>query len=360
MGVALGSFWMRSPGSEASITAARDFTTFYSTMGVDPERHDFKLSNYSASGLPKELVRNLILLGKVKKTHNKEVRSLNAATCAIDITHATLFLQRAGLAITAATNTCKNFAVGKSAHVQAACAADISNVFASLSFVAEYISEAVLFCAQTIDMRARCAGGISGIVANTGRLATSAAFMAGNCYGATAYDKPAGHSLFQMDRRLEGEGEGAPAIVAPPPLQPGYNVQTLGTYTCFLDGTQAATYLADFGIFIAGATKGCSDRSDFPLTHPFRREAHRVYCAMNLLDVLESIYMATAFIASAVSHCSPVTNQQALCASGVAGLTGAMTGMSKSILNVYGACEKKLFSQRYDAAEKVTAWNNYK
>merc|ERR1711874_119172 len=329
--------------------------------GVDPERHDFKLSNYSASGLPKELVRNLILLGKVKKTHNKEVRSLNAATCAIDITHATLFLQRAGLAITAATNTCKNFAVGKSAHVQAACAADISNVFASLSFVAEYISEAVLFCAQTIDMKARCAGGISGIVANTGGLATSAAFMAGNCYGAIAYDKPAGHSLFQMDRRLEGEGEGAPAIVAPPPLQPGYNVQTLGTYTCFLDGTQAATYLADFGIFIAGATKACSDRSDFPLTHPFRREAHRVYCAMNLLDVLESIYMATAFIASAVSHCSPVTNQQALCASGVAGLTGAMTGMSKSILNVYGACDKDLLKNpKYAAAEKVTAWNNYK
>jgi len=318
------------------------------------------MGNYSASGLPKELVRNLILLGKVKKTNNKEIRSLNAATCAIDITHATLFLQRAGLAITAATNTCKNFAMGKSAHVQAACAADISNVFASLSFVSEYISEAVLFCAQTIDMKARCSGGISGIIANTGRLATSAAFMAGNCYGAIAYDKPAGHSLFQMDRRLEGEGEGAPAIVAPPPVQPGYNVQTLGTYTCFLDGTQAATYLADFGIFIAGATKACSERSDFPSGQLFNREAHRVYCAMNLLDVLESIYMATAFTASAVSHCSPVTNQQALCASGVAGLTGAMTGMSKSILNVYGACEKKLFSKRYDAAEKATAWNNYK
>merc|ERR1712113_962963 len=107
---------MRSLGSEASITTARDFTTFYSTMGVDPERHDFKLSNYSTSGLPKELVRNLILLGKVKKTNNKEVRSLNAATCAIDITHATLFLQRAGLAITAATASCNKVSVGSSKH----------------------------------------------------------------------------------------------------------------------------------------------------------------------------------------------------------------------------------------------------
>merc|ERR1712217_513228 len=96
-----------------------------------------------------------------------------------------------------------------------------------------------------------------------------------------------------------------------------------------------------------GATKACSERTDFPSGQLFNREADRVYCAMNLLGVLESVYMATAFIASAVSHCSPVTNQQALCASGVASLTGAMTGMSKSILNVYGACEKNLLVSKY-------------
>merc|ERR1712110_1401491 len=103
------------------------------------------------------------------------------------------------MGITAATNTCK---MGRSAHAQAACAADISNVFASLSFVAEYISEAVLFCAQTIDMKARCAGGISGIVANTARLATQASFMAANCKGGVTYDdQPMGDSVWQMDRR---------------------------------------------------------------------------------------------------------------------------------------------------------------
>merc|ERR1712110_436525 len=100
---------------------------------------------------------------------------------------------------TAATATCHD---GFNTHVQMACAAEISNVFASLSFVAEYISEAVLFCAQTINMKARCAGGISGIVANTGRLATSAAFMAANCKGGVTYDdQPMGDSVWQMDRR---------------------------------------------------------------------------------------------------------------------------------------------------------------
>merc|ERR1712113_73534 len=72
---------------------------------------------------------------------------------------------------------------------------------------------------------------------------------------------------------------------------------------------------------------------------------------------------ATAFISSAVAHCQPVTNQQALCASGVAGLTGALTGMSKSILNTWGACErdpiKKITSPKYKSAEAVTAWNDY-
>merc|ERR1711979_88904 len=120
------------------------------------------------------------------------------------------------------------------------------------------------------------------------------------------------------------------------------------------------TYLADFGIYIDGATKACSRYSKLDLNNPINKKAHNVYCAMNILDIVEALYMATAYMASAVSHCTPITNQQALCASGVAGLTGAMTGMSKSILNVYGACEKKHFSQRYDAAEKVIAWNNYK
>merc|ERR1711915_294873 len=127
----------------------------------------------------------------------------------------------------------------------------------------------------------------------------------------------------------------------------------------------AANYLADFGVFIDGAVKSCSDDSNlkmWPLPKFANNlQAHKVYCAMNLLDVLEGVYMATAFISSAVAHCQPVTNQQALRASGVAGLTGALTGMSKSILNVYGACDKDLLkSPKYAAAEKVTAWNNYK
>jgi len=321
-------------------------------LRIDPKQFEFKRSNYSAAGLPKELVRNLVDIGQKRKTQNKNVRSLNAAVCAVDITHATLFLQRAGLAITAATATCQS---GKSAHVQAACAADITNVFASFSFVAEYISEAVLMCAQTIDMKARCSGGVSGIVANVGRLATSASFMAGNCYGAAAFDKPVSAGIWQQDRRLQGANL----------IQPAYDQTALGTYSCILDISQASTYLADFGAFIDGAVKSCSDHStlNLGLAHVNNRQAHKVYCAMNLLDILEALSMATAFISSSVSHCQPITNQQALCASGVAGLTGALTGLSKSILNVWGACDenalKKIVSPKYRAAEAVTAWNDY-
>jgi len=345
--------FLRSPGADAQTTDPQDFTGLYEALGIDPAQHELKHSNYSSAGLPKELVRNLQLIKK-KKTGNKKVRELNAATCAIDITHATLFLQRAGLAITAATATCRS---GKSAHVTAACAADMTNIMASLSFVAEYISEAVLMCAQTINVQARCWGGIAGIVGNIGRLATEASFMAGNCYGGAAFDKPVAAGIWQQDRRLQGDNS----------IQPSYDQTTLGTYTCFLDAAQAANYLADFGVFIDGAVKSCSADSNlkmWPLPKFANNlQAHKVYCAMNLLDVLEGVYMATAFISSAVAHCQPVTNQQALCASGVAGLTGALTGMSKSILNTYGACErdpvKKIVSPKYRSAEAVTAWNDY-
>jgi len=345
--------YTRSPEADVPSDGALDFTSFYSSLGIDSSHHNMVQSNYSTSGLPKELIRNLAVLGSKKKTTNPRVRELHGASCAIDVTHATLYLQRAGLAITAATKSCK----GASAREKTACAADISTIFASVGFVAEYISEAVLMCEQTIDMKARCAGGISGIVANTARLATQASFMAANCKGGVTYDDtPMGDSVWQMDRRLQDDSS-----------HPTYNEDTVGTYGCVLDATQSANYLANFGISIDGATKSCGEgKSNIPmgLLHPHNREAHQVYCAMNVLEILESIFEAGAFISSAVSHCSPQTNQQALCASGAVGVTGALTGLTKSILNVYGACEddplKKVVSPKYQAAEKVTAWNDYK
>merc|ERR1719414_2191201 len=59
----------------AHVAGAQGFTSFYSTMGVDLEHHELKQSNYSASGLPKELVRNLIALGQKRKTMDKSVRT---------------------------------------------------------------------------------------------------------------------------------------------------------------------------------------------------------------------------------------------------------------------------------------------
>merc|ERR1712050_504283 len=119
-------------------------------------------------------------------------RQLASASCAVDITQAIFFLERAALSITAATASC----VGGSAHVQAACAVDISAVYASFAFFAEYISEAVAQCKVGHDYQAQCSAGISGIIANTARLSVTAATMAGNCNpGGIAYGKPSGEAI---------------------------------------------------------------------------------------------------------------------------------------------------------------------
>merc|ERR1712232_160988 len=174
-------------------------------LKLNPEDIDVNKLNLSASGLPKDVIRDLSTTvvhtgGGPGPGH---LRRIAIATCSVDVIQGTWYLERAALAITAATASCKkgNYNEAQSPQVKAACAADISGVLAAFSFVAEYISEAVAQCSDTLNIRATCAAGISGVIANTARLAAQAATMAGNC-GAHGYDEPVGDSVWQGVRRL--------------------------------------------------------------------------------------------------------------------------------------------------------------
>merc|ERR1711920_929543 len=99
-----------------------------------------------------------------------------------------------------------------------------------------------LMCQQTLftNMKARCAAGVSGIIANTARVANQASFVAGNCNGAAAYEGANDNHVWQMSRRLAG-----------------IDAAAMTTATCVIDVGQAATYLAQFGAWIDGATLAC-------------------------------------------------------------------------------------------------------
>merc|ERR1740121_1196429 len=285
-----------------------------------------------------------------------DTADLKTASCVVDITHSVLFLERAALAITAATASCKHGSTATK-NVQAACAADISAVYAAVSFVAEFISSAVKSCSENIQVDAACSAAITGIVGNTARIATSASFIAGNCKGAAAYGPALDDSVWQMTRRLRADA-----------IEPTYDENGMAMTSCVLDATQAANYLAAFGIAIDGATKSCN-KHNLPhgiksmVRYPFVHQVAQIYCAANIFDILEALFQAAAFISSAVSHCAPTTNQGALCASGATGVVGGTTGLLKSILFTYGACVKamntknKVVSDVATAAAAVRAWN---
>merc|ERR1712232_1117241 len=73
------------------------------------------------------------------------------------------------------------------------------------------------------------------------------------------------------------------------------------------------------------------------------RRNDNVYCAANVLDIVESVVMAASFISSTVAHCSPKgPPKDALCVSGAFGLAGGMTGLASDALDIAETCGKKI------------------
>merc|ERR1712194_57954 len=117
-----------------------------------------------------------------------------------------------------------------------------------------------------------------------------------------------------------------------------------------------------------GATRSCN-KNNLPhgiksmVRYPFVQQMAQVYCAANIFDIMEALFEAAAFISSAVSHCAPTTNQDALCAAGATGVVGGSSGLLKSILFTLGACDKAMkvkgavVSDVATAAAAVRAWN---
>merc|ERR1712151_1120226 len=197
----------------------------------------------------------------------------------------------------------------------------------------------------------------TGIVANTARIATSASFIAGNCKGAAAYGPALDDSVWQMTRRLRADA-----------IEPSYDEGGMSMTSCVLDATQAANYLAAFGIAVDGTTKSCN-KKNLPhglkswIRYPEVHDVAKIYCAADIFNLMEALFAAAAFISTAVSQCAPATNQDALCAAGATGVVAGSNGLLKSIMFTYGMCDKGLAAKNkaetavHAATVAVAEWN---
>merc|ERR1712190_313015 len=133
-----------------------------------------------------------------------------------------------------------------------------------------YISEAVATCSDTVNLRAQCAADVSGVVANTARIANQAATVAGTCRSDGGYDEPITDTVWQGARRLVENT-----------INPTYDVPKMRLATCALDAQQAVTFLAAFGIAIDRASNTCNTASGVTQTHD-----GRILCAAGVMDTL--------------------------------------------------------------------------
>jgi len=112
----------------------------------------------------------------------EENRGTQTATCSFDVIGAIAYLGRAGTAIDFATLACKRYW-----YSGAKCAAQVTAVIESISYIAMYLSSAVAQCAKEVNLpiseayRAQCAADISQLNGGLLSVASGASGMATSC-----------------------------------------------------------------------------------------------------------------------------------------------------------------------------------
>jgi hypothetical protein len=100
--------------------------------------------------------------------------------------------------------------------------------------------------------------------------------------------------------------------------------------TCFFDVLMSASLAARMGAQIESAIISCQSSTD--------PDAATRLCAVNILGVVASFGLGSAYLSSAVSHCPEFNTQQyAPCASKILTMVGALTGVGASAAN-YRTC----------------------
>jgi hypothetical protein len=134
----------------------------------------------------------------------EENRATQQATCSFDIIGAIAYLGRAGTAIDFATVACKRYW-----YSGAKCAAQVTAVVESISYIAMYLSSAVAQCAKEVNLpipeayRAQCAADISQLNGGLYSVASGASGMAASCGLHWPEDMPYKTRILTPERSLK-------------------------------------------------------------------------------------------------------------------------------------------------------------
>ncbi|CAK0801951.1 unnamed protein product [Prorocentrum cordatum] len=109
--------------------------------------------------------------------------------------------------------------------------------------------------------------------------------------------------------------------------------------TCVIDATTASAYLAQMGVAIQKAAKGCP-LQDSLKSLPGVEKLNNNICAGAVMEIISSLFNVGAFVASAISHCALGINTQALCAQGAVGVVAATAELVRFLIDMSSACSE--------------------
>lgn len=272
------------------------------------------------------------------------------ASCIVKPIAAALTVGRTVLSTKAASQVCP-FAIGEKSldkHIKSLtgqqkvrtatkrlCSTDVNAAITSFSSLASILSTVASSCGKTMNKQAACAADITELVASLFAMATAASSVSLLCVPELRHQNWAiNHTAVPPLRRLVGnfsKGEGRRLQ-----MQGGQGI-SLGSgarvTSCVFDAIGAAVAFAHFGIHAKKASRQCPEAQKLGAQVPKLRRA----CAQDALHMSSSLVGAGAAMSWAATLCTDI-NIKAGCAASVQQLTLASINIASASLSLKQAC----------------------
>jgi len=268
-------------------------------------------------------------------------KEASAASCAIDVGVATVFLGTAGTSINAAVRSCKRQVTAAN---KAACSASISGVILGLNYASGFLSAAAADCQHSLQVvneelarKATCAADLTTFIASLALLANSGSAMRQVC---GAHLVSPADALSVNTRRLEESwqerlrqaqaGTGPAANATARDLRhvhsvAGVNAERMTMRSaeiaeCVFDVGQATLFFARAGLMVNAAVADCSR---FELRTG--GGAAQARCAVDVSSVISAFSFAASGISYSCFHCPFWKHVVPACAGAIVNLISALS-----------------------------------
>jgi len=250
-----------------------------------------------------------LIPGPIPDPNSQADRNWQMGLCFINTWIALEKLALIGMTIDSAVMDCTDdFPPGDGKAHPAACAADITGIYASVSAAGSYLDGIAGTCPEAIENpnRIGCVQGIFTINYGVGTIASALATVGDICHpehvGKSMPQKEVPHHLQGITKAVEGR-----------------RGNSIGM--CVINVQQAASYIGRAVIAIRDANQKCVNQT-------FDKGKNVANCAVQVSAVIQSFSLIEAYLANAATQCGETAIVAAGCANRVGAIVAGMVEIS--------------------------------